>query len=138
MRVVLDANVFLSALLTAEGRSSRVVDAWLDGRFTLLSHALLMQELRVVTRRDSIRVLIAPASAGRLVNQIAAEAVMVRRLPRVRRSSDPGDDFLLALCEAGHADYLVTGDKAGLLDLKRHERTKIITVRRFSAILNLR
>ena len=36
-------------------------------------------------------------------------------LPRVERSPDPTDDFLLALSEAGKADYLVTGDKSGLL-----------------------
>jgi predicted nucleic acid-binding protein len=41
----------------------------------------------------------------------------VGRLPRVERSPHPIDDFLLALSEAGKADYLVTGDKSGLLSL---------------------
>jgi hypothetical protein len=30
---------------------------------------------------------------------------MVDGLPRVRQSPDPSDDFLLALSEAGRADY---------------------------------
>jgi len=38
-------------------------------------------------------------------------------LPRVEHSPDPTDDFLLALSEGGKADYLVTGDKSGLLVL---------------------
>ena len=57
-------------------------------------------------------------------------------LPRVQRSTDPTDDFLLALCQAGEADYLVTGDKAGLLDLQRHGATRIISPRGFAALLD--
>ena len=52
----------------------------------------------------------------------------------VRRSSDPEDDFLLALAQAGEADYLVTGDKAGLLALKRHASTRIVTASQFAKI----
>ena len=38
-------------------------------------------------------------------------------LPRVKSSPDPTDDYLLTLCEAGKADYLVTGGKSGPLSL---------------------
>ena len=61
--------------------------------------------------------LIKPYKAGRLVNQIKKLAEDIGPLPRVERSPDPTDDFLLALSEAGQADYLVTGDKSGLLSL---------------------
>jgi predicted nucleic acid-binding protein len=44
---------------------------------------------------------------------------------------DPADDFLLALCEAGAADYLVTGDWGGLLILARHGSTQILTAGTF-------
>jgi uncharacterized protein len=53
-------------------------------------------------------------------------------LPDVRLSADSDDNFLLALAEAGAADYLVTGDKGGLLTLKKHKRTQIITARHFA------
>ncbi len=59
---------------------------------------------------------------------------MVGSLPRTERSSDPTDDFLLALCAAGKADYLVTGDKGGLLALRRHKTTRIISARDFAAM----
>lgn len=52
---------------------------------------------------------------------------MPKRLPLVERSRDPLDDFLLALCEAGAADRLVTGDKADLLVLRRHAAARIVT-----------
>ena len=56
-------------------------------------------------------------------------------MPRVARSPDPTDDFLLALCEAGKADYLVTGDKSGLLALGRHKGTQIVSARDFATLL---
>lgn len=101
--------------------------AWLDRRFTLVSHSLQLDELREVSRRDKIRRVIRPSEAGRLANQIAAIADMPAALPPVERSPDPRDDFLLGLCEAGAADWLVTGDKDDLLTLKRDRRTNIVT-----------
>ena len=56
-------------------------------------------------------------------------------LPRVQRSPDPTDHSLLALSEAGRADYLVTGDKSRLLSLERHEGTRIVSARDFTALL---
>ena len=69
------------------------------------------------------------------VNQIKRFAEAISSLPRVKRSRDSTDDFLLALSEAGNADYLVTGDKAGLLALDRHKNTRIISASEFAAML---
>jgi hypothetical protein len=52
----------------------------------------------------------------------------------VIRSPDPTDDFLLAMSEAGKADYLVTGDKGGLLALDCHKATRIISASDFAAL----
>jgi hypothetical protein len=51
--------------------------------------------------------------------------------PRLERSPDPTDDFPLALSQAGKADYLVTGDKSGLLSLARHAGRRIMRGSRF-------
>ena len=69
---------------------------------------------------------LAPAVAGRLVNQLRDLAIVVAELPTVDRSPDPDDNHLLALAEAGEAQFLVTGDKQ-LLSLKLHKFTRIIT-----------
>ena len=78
--------------------------------------------------------LVKPYQAGRLVNQIKRFAEDVGSLPRVKRSSDPADDFLLAMSEAGRAGYLVTGDKSGLLSLGRHKATRIVSATGFAAL----
>jgi putative PIN family toxin of toxin-antitoxin system len=135
MRAVLDTNILLSALITPDGVPSRIVDAWFEDRFELLTHELQLAELRTVTRRDRIRPRLRPVEAGRLMNRLHANALFVDRLPGISRSDDPADDFLLALCEASGADYLVTGDKVGLLALGRHGRTAIVTERHFLNVL---
>jgi uncharacterized protein len=135
VRVILDTNVVLSALIRRDSAPGQILEAWLEDRFVLLTHPLLLDELRTVTRRPQIRALIRPAEAGRLVNQIRALAEPVTRLPATRRSNDPADDFLLAMAKSGQADYLVTGDKAGLLGLGRYHVTTILTARAFLDVL---
>lgn len=131
MRVILDTNILLSGLISPAGLPARLVKAWLDRRFTLVSHHLQLDELRAVTRRDKIRARVRSPDAGRLINQIPAIAELPDRLPPVERSRDPRDDLLLALCEAGKVDWLVTGDKDDLLALERHGATMIATAARF-------
>lgn len=138
MRVVLDTNILISALISATGTPAALIDAWFDERFILVSHPIQLDELRDVTRRDTVRHLIVRAAAGRLVNELAAVAEMPEALPAVERSPDPRDDFLLALCEAGRADRLVTGDKADLLALERHGATRIVTAAAFAHELGLK
>ena len=56
-------------------------------------------------------------------------AVWMDALPRVERSPDPFDNFLLAMAEGGQAEVLVSGDKRGVLALKSHGPCRIVTVR---------
>lgn len=127
MRVVLDTNIFVSALISPTGPPGSLVAAWLQRRFTLVSHALQLDELRDVTRRAKLRPFITPSEAGRRIKQIVRLAEFPTALPPVARSPDPRDDFLLALCDAARVDRLVTGDKADLLALERHGTARIVT-----------
>jgi putative PIN family toxin of toxin-antitoxin system len=115
MRVVIDINIIVSALIAPTGKPAAIIRTWLDGKFMLLTCAAHVDELRSTLQKPRVSERIRPHKAGRLVNQIKRFAEDVGVLPPVVRSPDPMDDFLLAMCEAGHADYLVTGDKSGFL-----------------------
>ncbi|MEO7142392.1 MAG: PIN domain-containing protein [Bryobacteraceae bacterium] len=161
MRVVLDTNILISALLVQLGYPAAIYSAWQEGFFTLLICREQLDELRATLHKPAIAERIKPYSAkgaastivrggnhfaphsvlrgflgraGRLVNQLKELAEDIGPLPRVERSPDPTDDFLLALSEAGNADYLVTGDKSGLLVLARHHATRIVPAREFAAL----
>ena len=134
MRVVLDTNILVSALLVQTGYPATIYRVWSEGNFTLLTSAEQLDELRATLHKPAIAARIKPYNAGRLVNEIKELAEIIEELPRVQRSPDATDDFLLALCEGGKADYLVTGDKSGLLTLARHGATRIVSARDFAAL----
>ena len=66
---------------------------------------------QVLARDMVVLALLAPAAAGRLINQLREVAVMMQPLPAVTACSDPHDNYLLAIAQAGRADFPVTGDK---------------------------
>jgi putative PIN family toxin of toxin-antitoxin system len=134
MRVVLDTNILVSALLIQAGHPGAIYRSWQAGHFTLLTCAEQLYELKATLRKPAIAVRIRPHKAGRLVNQLRELAEVIVTLPTVERSPDPSDDFLLALSEAGKANYLVTGDKSGLLSLARHKGTRIVSASAFATL----
>lgn len=134
MRVVLDTNILNSALMIGSGCPAAIYRAWREGSFTLLTSSLQLAELRETLRKPALKERIRPFVAGRLVNELKELAEVILTATSVRRSPDPTDDFLLALCETGAADYLVTGDKCGPLSLSTHGRTRIITARQFAGL----
>jgi putative PIN family toxin of toxin-antitoxin system len=134
MRVVLDVNILISALIAPSGNPAAVYNAWENGNFTLLTCGEHLNELRATLEKPRVAALIKPHKASGLVNQIRRLAEMIEHLPRVERSPDPADDYLLALVEAGRADYLVTGDKSGLLGLERHKSARIVRAREFASL----
>jgi uncharacterized protein len=133
MRVILDTNILISALLAQSGIPGAIYRAWADGAFTLLTCRRQLDELRSTLRKPLLAVRIRPHHAGRMVNELRRLAVLIDPLPYVRRSPDPEDDFLLAAAEAGNADYLVTGDKGHLLLLIRHCGMRIVSAGEFAA-----
>jgi putative PIN family toxin of toxin-antitoxin system len=133
MRVILDTNILISALLVQSGPPGKIYRAWSEGAYSLLTCQTQLDELRHVLARPAMIERIRPHRAGRLVNNLKNLAILVEPLPHVERSPDPEDDFLLAAAEAGKADFLVTGDKSGLLSLAKHHGTRILTAADFAA-----
>jgi hypothetical protein len=131
MRLVVDTNVLVSALLAGTSLPAHLIVLWREGWFDLLTSAEQIDELMRVTRYPKIRERLAPALAGRLINEIRDLAVMLHDLPAVTVSPDPYDNYLLAMAAAGAGDFLITGDKGDLLALRLFEGTKILTVREF-------
>lgn len=65
MRVVLDTNIIVSALISSGGKPAAIVGAWLDGKFTLLTCATQLNELRATLQKPRVAELIKPHKAGR-------------------------------------------------------------------------
>ena len=136
MRVVLDTNIQLSALMVRGTPPDKLYEAWRHGRFQLASAEQQLEELKRVSRRPFFQDRLTASEIGRMVNDIRRLATMCDPLPDVSASPDPNDDFLLAIAQAADADYLITGDKSDLLALGSHGRTGIVSARAMVQFLN--
>jgi putative PIN family toxin of toxin-antitoxin system len=136
-RAVLDTNVLVSSLVAEHGPPRRILDAWLEGRYVLVTSLHLVEEL--------IHVLSYPRIAERLrLDEDELAAILAGllskaevtpghlHLPGVTR--DPKDDAVVACAKEGEADYIVSGDQ-DLLVLSEYEGIQVITPRRFMEIL---
>lgn len=135
MRLILDTNVLVAALITRNTPPDALYRAWRDGVFELVTSEFQLQEMRAVTRREPIRQRLHPAEAGRMVNDLRSLAFMVEPGPVPDISPDPYDNFLLAMAQASRAQALVTGDKRDLLALGHHQGTRILTARQALSLI---
>lgn len=110
-RVVLDTNVYVSALWNPTGLPARVARELLDAGRVLTSDPLLA-ELRDVLGRPSLRARLGRERPVKLLASLVSESIHVNSAIEVADIPDPKDEMLFALALAGEADYLITGDKA--------------------------
>lgn len=140
MRVILDTDVLLGALISPHGPTDVIYRAWRAARFELVTSRPQLDELRRVSRYPRLKTLLPAHRIGTMLNnmQLAIVLEVLPALPENLEANDPNDTFLLAMALAGEADYLVTGDRrAGLLQRGSIGRARIVTPTTFAlAILN--
>jgi uncharacterized protein len=126
MRLILDTNILVSALLSPLGAPAKLLDAWERKTFTLVASDVLIAEFRDVAARPFFRARLRASAAELLAAGLRDFSVYIRDLPSGPIAPDPKDSYLLAMAEAGRPDFLVTGDKE-LLSLEHHKSTRIVT-----------
>ena len=136
MRVILDTNVLLGALISPHGPPDAIYRAWRAARFDLVTSVAQLDELRRASRYPKLKKILPAHRIGTMVNNLR-RAVVLDALPPLSEgieADDPNDGFLLAMALTGEADYLVTGDRrAGLLRRGSIGRTRIVTPAIFCA-----
>lgn len=134
MRVVLDANVLVSAVISTAGPPREIVEAWVQARFELVASAALLDELRDVLARPRLRRWVSAEVAAEFIAGLAQDALLLEDPPpQAGLSPDPDDDYLITLARAAEADYLVSGDRH-LLDLT-DPLPKVLAPREFLELL---
>jgi putative PIN family toxin of toxin-antitoxin system len=127
MRVVLDTNVLLSALISPHGTSDQIYRAWRTAKFDLITSIIQLDELRRASRYPKFKAILQPARVGTMINNLQ-HAIVLKHLMNKAEADDPNDSFLLNMSIEGKADFLITGDRrAGLLKRKKIEHTRILT-----------
>ena len=140
IRVVLDANIFVSALIRPEGPPGRLLLELVEREaFELIVSPGIVEEIRRALREDAVRryVPLTPREAEAWLSSALVRAVLVEGKSAVEVvAADPQDDEYFAASVEGAADFLVTGDKH-ILDVKRYGRTVVVTPRAFLEMLRI-
>ena len=129
MRVVLDTNVLISALLF-KGELSRMVRLWQEGKIVPIISKETFDELRAVLEYSKFSL-----SRAEIKSLIERETLPFFEVVHVSKHvkgacRDPEDDKFISCAISANADCIVTGDK-DLSDLKKYQSVRIIHASNF-------
>lgn len=124
IRVVLDTNVLISALLF-KGELTRMVGLWQRGKMIPIISKETFDELRTVLEYPKFS--LSRAEIKSLIEQEILPFFEVVNVSKHVKGAcrDPGDDKFISCAISANADYIVTGDR-DLSDLKKYQSVRII------------
>ena len=127
MRVVLDTNVLLSALLFG-GNPREILNKAICGDLKICISEAILSELAAVLQRPKF------GFSTALVNQISMElsiSELVNPRERIRLiEADEADNHVLECAIEAHAEYIVSGD-AHLLELTEFRSIRVVSPQQF-------
>jgi len=127
-RIVIDTNIFISFLISD---SFSKLDEYLQtNKVRLLFSDELLNEFLAVVSRPKLKKYFSGKDISKLLDSIQDHADFIEVISQVNNCRDKKDNFLLALCSDGKADFLITGD-TDLLVLKKFKRTTILKITDF-------
>jgi len=137
VRAVLDANVYVGALIQPGGTPGRLIERFLrDEAFAVVvSPAVVDEVLRVLTYPKVGELIRGSAAPELWFEDIVVLADMVAgELLLSGVCDDPDDDKYIAAALEGRASFVVTGDQR-FLELREHEGVQIVKPRAFLHLL---
>jgi putative PIN family toxin of toxin-antitoxin system len=112
MRVVMDTNVFVSALLNPDARINLALSNLATGNYCLLySQDSLDELLSVISRPRIMRGLLDDWDIKELTALIQFRGQRISPQLYIDACRDPSDNRFLEIAVVGEADYIVSGGK---------------------------
>jgi putative PIN family toxin of toxin-antitoxin system len=129
IRVVIDANVFVSAALKPHSKPAQIIDLVKEGKIALVISHTILEELKRVFRYPKIRkeLCLTESEIDEALAEIAQAAILMPGKIQIRAiKDDPEDNRYLECAVEGQADFIISGDKH-LLNLKTYQGITIVT-----------
>lgn len=133
IRVVIDANQFVSALLKPDSNPAWVLGLAREGKIQLIMSPAIVDEIRAVLLYPKImkRHHQTPAQLDLFFKKLLKVAVITRDEPKFEIIvNDPSDNKYLECAVAGRADFIISGD-SHLTDLTSFQGIRILSPTRF-------
>jgi len=139
MRIVLDANVLVSALISSRGAPAQIVAYWQEDKFEVAISAPILHELDHVLHYPKLqeRYHLPEKRIQRFLRLLARQAVAAAPSQLLTVIEvDPDDNRYLECALEAEAEVIVSGDRH-LLALGEYEGVQILSPAGFLAFLKL-
>ncbi len=133
IRVVLDTNEYVSALIQPASVPAEILQAWRNGQILLITSPQILEEIERVIHYPRIqkKYHLTESDIRDFLSLIAKETFTTHDEIKVDViKEDPTDNKFLACALEGDADYLISGDRH-LLQCKAYHGIKILRPREF-------
>ncbi len=140
IRVFLDTNVFVSALLTPESPPARILELALEGKLRLVLSSGIIKEIALVLQYPRVKKAL---RKRRLTSKEVEEAIFkILKTAAITPgavvaegiSRDPADDMILSGAAEGQADFIISGDQ-DLTCLESFEGIRIVNPTTFLRLI---
>lgn len=113
MRIAIDTNLLIAALMRPSGTSARIVQEWLDGRLEVVASPATIGEADLVLGGGWLARLVSSEAVESLLEALRTRSVLVEDPPRIHdlRLKDEGDLRMVEAAVAGRARDVVTTDR---------------------------
>jgi len=134
LKAVFDTNIFVSALAIPGGQAERAIDLVIDARVNLcISKQIIHEVLGVLAQKFSK----GPEELSRTAVFLSELGALIVPGEKLTVLDDEPDNRILECAVTGHADVIVTGDRA-MLTLKKYQEIRIISLRQFLDEISIR
>jgi len=136
--VLVDTNVWVSALINPYGFPARLKDAWLAGRFNVVISVPILEEIADVLTRPRIqsKYKLSDNDIQELLQLLQERTRHAELIGAVRLCRDPDDDQVLETALVGGAEMLVSRDDdlkddVDLITQMQIKGIRVLSVQRF-------
>ena len=131
IRIVLDTNLLVSAILSPQGNPAAILKLSLKGMFSLvISNDILYEARRVFQYPKLVKLMkkrgVTPQYIDDIIDKLNRIAIITPgKLSIEEIHDDPDDNMVLSCAIEGEADFIISGDHH-LADLKNYKGIKIL------------
>ena len=124
-RIVIDTNLWISFLIS--GTYNKMDKLIQTNKIKFIFSSELLNEFIEVVSRPRFKKYFTAGDVNRILTSIQNHSDFITVISKTDVCRDKKDNFLLALCDEGKADYLLTGDE-DLLVLKKYKKTVVLKI----------
>ncbi|QWR76004.1 putative toxin-antitoxin system toxin component, PIN family [Candidatus Magnetomonas plexicatena] len=128
LKIVIDANVFISAILNSRGSPAKILDLVKSGKLMLITSVMIISEVKKVILYPKIqkRHKYTSHEVQQYLDKIFVIAQVIETDLKIEAiAEDSTDNKYLECALGGGADFIVSGDHH-LLDLKVFQGVEIL------------